>query len=112
MTTTVTATTTTMTTKGKSMNGSGDAVDNKKDNNNGGDVEKDDTLLGIESSSSVVSSRVEIVEILQELEGLLADIDNARDFHTIGGWPILLRMLDSRHHITIQTNAAWAIGTA
>ena len=51
---------------------------------------------------------------LRELEGLLCDIDNARDFHTIGGWPVLASLLapsEGRDSET-QALAAWAIGSA
>lgn len=49
---------------------------------------------------------------LVELESLLSDVDNARDFHTIGGWPILLTLLSSSFSNEIRASAAWAIGTA
>ena len=51
---------------------------------------------------------------MRELEGLLCDIDNARDFHTIGGWPVLASLLapsEGRDSET-QALAAWAIGSA
>jgi hypothetical protein len=32
----------------------------------------------------------EVSQALIDLESLLTDIDNARDFHTIQAWPILL----------------------
>jgi hypothetical protein len=46
------------------------------------------------------------------LEGLLCDIDNARDFHTIGGWPALAACLSSAYPVDTQALAAWAIGSA
>lgn len=57
-------------------------------------------------------------QILIDLESLLADIDNARDFHTIGSWPTLISQLVrpdrgmEAEEISIQSAAAWAIGTA
>ena len=61
--------------------------------------------MGAEAEAGVVSS-------LRELEGLVDDVDNARDFHTIGGWPILVGMLEPHHSTSVQAAAAWAIGTA
>lgn len=52
------------------------------------------------------------VQILHELEDLLSDVDNARDFHTIGAWPSLVSMLLPEHRMSVRTAAAWAIGTA
>jgi hypothetical protein len=52
------------------------------------------------------------IEALKELESLLCDIDNARDFHTIGGWPILLSLLSTEQPIEIKTLVAWCIGSA
>lgn len=52
------------------------------------------------------------VQILTDLESLLEDIDNAKDFYTIGLWPSLASMLQPHHDIRIRTQAAWAIGTA
>eukprot|EP01036_Dinobryon_divergens_P033291 gene33291-43046_t len=49
---------------------------------------------------------------LRELEGLLCDIDNARDFHTIGGWPALAACLSPAYPADTQALAAWAIGSA
>lgn len=68
----------------------------------------------------------DIISVLQDLEYHLADVDMTRDFHTLGGWPLLVTMLDSEGHhknqsITldlranvrqVQLHAAWAIGTA
>lgn len=50
--------------------------------------------------------------ILEELDSLLTDIDNARDFHTIGAWPILVRQLHSSNPAKIRAKAAIAVGTA
>jgi hypothetical protein len=40
----------------------------------------------------------EMREALEKLEDFLTDIDMARDFHTLGGWPHLVRLLDPHHH--------------
>lgn len=53
-----------------------------------------------------------ILKNLVVLESLLADIDNARDFHTIGGWKILLNFLQLNNSIEIRTQTALCIGTA
>mmetsp|Transcript_29064 Transcript_29064/g.62288 ORF Transcript_29064/g.62288 Transcript_29064/m.62288 type:complete len:530 (-) Transcript_29064:1659-3248(-) len=72
----------------------------------------------------------DIVSLLKDLEFQLSDIDMARDFHTMNGWPLLVRLLSEEIHVpvnktidelsrstktkirTIQSHAAWAIGTA
>jgi nucleotide exchange factor SIL1 len=79
-----------------------------------------------------------IVSVLQDLEYQLTDLDMARDFHTLSGWPLLVSLLAEEVHISqtqnatlpnkkipkmeakriqskirvVQTNAAWVIGTA
>ena len=58
------------------------------------------TLVDVSSSVAEVSSS------LQELEALLGDIDNARDFHTIGGWPALTNILEKKSHIEHRMYAA------
>jgi len=72
----------------------------------------------------------DIVSLLKDLEFQLSDIDMARDFHTMDGWPLLVKLLSVDAHIpanktiddlahithtkirTVQSYAAWAIGTA
>jgi hypothetical protein len=54
----------------------------------------------------------EQVYILRQLESLLDDVDNARDFHTIGAWPTLLSFLRPAHPASVRAAAAWAVGTA
>lgn len=54
----------------------------------------------------------DISNALEELESSLSDIDNARDFYTIGGWPVLVSMLSPDQHLDHRARAAWAIGTA
>jgi hypothetical protein len=53
-----------------------------------------------------------LIQNLVVLESLLADVDNSRDFHTIGGWPILLGLLHRKNPIDIRSHTAWCIGTA
>ena len=55
---------------------------------------------------------LQIEEKLVELEGLLEDMDNARDFYTIGAWPTLVSMLHSSKPDNIRALAAWCVGTA
>lgn len=52
-----------------------------------------------------------VVDRLVELESLLADIDNARDFHTIGGWPVLISYLSPQRSERLRGLAALAVGT-
>eukprot|EP00339_Tiarina_fusa_P018326 CAMPEP_0117083646 /NCGR_PEP_ID=MMETSP0472-20121206/58888_1 /TAXON_ID=693140 ORGANISM="Tiarina fusus, Strain LIS" /NCGR_SAMPLE_ID=MMETSP0472 /ASSEMBLY_ACC=CAM_ASM_000603 /LENGTH=379 /DNA_ID=CAMNT_0004812347 /DNA_START=124 /DNA_END=1261 /DNA_ORIENTATION=+ len=70
------------------------------------------------------------VDVLNNLEYLLTDIDMARDFHTLGGWGLLVSLLSEESHVpenttlskmprgledkvrAVQAHAAWAIGTA
>uniref|UniRef100_A0A6U9WBC5 Nucleotide exchange factor SIL1 n=1 Tax=Pseudo-nitzschia australis TaxID=44445 RepID=A0A6U9WBC5_9STRA len=72
----------------------------------------------------------DIVSLLKDLEFQLADIDMARDFHTMEGWSFLVEILAEETHApinktidefsrinqakirTIQSHAAWTIGTA
>ena len=35
-----------------------------------------------------------------------------KDFHTIGGWPVLSSLLADRHAPAVRAAAAWAVGTA
>lgn len=70
-----------------------------------------------------------IVSVLEDLEFQLSDIDMARDFHTMGGWPLLMSLVSEDSHVpvnktisslsrateakvrAIQAQAAWASGT-
>lgn len=74
---------------------------------------------------------VDILSVLKDLEYQLTDVDMARDFHTLGGWPLITSLLaDAVHENSsnatqqqtlteedwnkvnlIQAHAAWAIGT-
>jgi hypothetical protein len=53
-----------------------------------------------------------LIRNLVVLESLLADIDNSRDFHTIGGWPVILGLLRLNNSLEIRSHASWCIGTA
>lgn len=66
------------------------------------------------NTTSIVENEKEeeISRALIELESLVSDIDNARDFHSIGGWPILVSMLGTDKPINHRMYAAWTIGTA
>jgi len=57
------------------------------------------------------TSEEDLVSSLHELESLLGDIDIARDFHTIGGWKLLVTFLDEKYSVRIRSLTAWAIGT-
>ncbi|GKZ01169.1 hypothetical protein MPSEU_001068300 [Mayamaea pseudoterrestris] len=72
----------------------------------------------------------DIVSVLMDLEYHLTDIDMTRDFHTLGGWPLLVSLLDPQLHSVnattnslnieelilkvdrVQLHAAWCIGSA
>ena len=72
----------------------------------------------------------DIISLLKDLEFQLSDIDMARDFHTMNGWPLLVKLLLEKTHIpanntiedlsqsiktkirSVQSHAAWVIGTA
>ena len=69
------------------------------------------------------ASETELINTIQDLEYLLTDVDNARDFHTIDCWPALTKHLvikpsdDIIHSDSMLRNkrrayTAWAIGTA
>ena len=96
----------------------------------------------MDNDSETGHELIDIVSVLEDLEYQLNDLDNARDFHTLGGWQYLVSLLydashfralqSFRHHSsnttelypleltdqeieykqTVQTAAAWAIGTA
>ena len=87
------------------------------------------------SAQEDINSKVivtDIVSVLEDLELQLTDVDMARDFHTLGGWPLLVSLLSDDAHISpnatirnegfpsrlvhkkqrVQAYAAWVIGTA
>lgn len=54
-----------------------------------------------------------IIGSLVVLESLLADVDNARDFHTIGGWEVISSILhDSNSPVRVKSAIASCAGTA
>mmetsp|Transcript_17717 Transcript_17717/g.26020 ORF Transcript_17717/g.26020 Transcript_17717/m.26020 type:complete len:576 (+) Transcript_17717:123-1850(+) len=103
------------------------------------DLNKDDEYLEEDTPDEAEEEdekyyTLDIIEALKDIEYHLSDIDMARDFYTLGGWPYLLSLLsDSVHYravapvnetssefmeITaekinaIQMYAAWVVGTA
>lgn len=71
-----------------------------------------------------------IVSVLEDLEFQVADIDMAKDFHTLGGWHLLVELLslkevpltglnmtlsqsdcEERFHL-VQAHIAWVLGTS
>lgn len=54
----------------------------------------------------------EKVQVLYDLEYYLADVDNARDYHTIGAWPILVEFLSADKPTEVRAMTAWTIGSA
>lgn len=65
-----------------------------------------------ETASPAQLSIEDKVYLLGQLESLLDDVDNARDFHTIGAWPTLLSFLRPEQPLPVRAVAAWAVGTA
>lgn len=58
------------------------------------------------------TSEDELMKNLDELENFIEDIDNANDFHTIGGWPILFNLLYKPYATTnVKSKAIWCMGT-
>jgi hypothetical protein len=54
-----------------------------------------------------------IVHSLVLLESLLADVDNARDFHTIGGWAVISSIFQNTETpIRVKSAIALCVGTA
>eukprot|EP00984_Skeletonema_dohrnii_P030192 scaffold21476_cov88-Skeletonema_dohrnii-CCMP3373.AAC.3 len=51
-----------------------------------------------EDGTNSSSSANNIIEALRDLEFQLSDVDMARDFHTLGGWPYLIALLDDTLH--------------
>lgn len=64
------------------------------------------------TSSDHTTLITELMPALNELESLVSDVDNANDFHTIGGWSILSTLLSPKYPPEIRAAAAWAVGTA
>ena len=70
------------------------------------------TLANYMLNSSTSNEDLEFY--LGELEQLVSDIDNARDFHSIGGWPALTSLLPgvTQRPVSVQSKAVHCIGTA
>jgi nucleotide exchange factor SIL1 len=87
----------------------------------------EDVDLDAEFPDGVVTH---IISVLNDLEFQLSDVDMTRDFHTMGGWPLLTQLLVEDSHLpanktigslsrkteakirAIQAQAAWSMGTA
>lgn len=65
-------------------------LEKKKKKEEEGDDDDDD---GIVYANDIISA-------LRDLEFQLSDVDMARDFHTLGGWPYLVSLLDNGVHST------------
>ncbi|KAL3761333.1 hypothetical protein ACHAWU_000467 [Discostella pseudostelligera] len=61
--------------------------------------EKEEETMEVEKEEVVLAN--DIISALRDLEYLLSDVDNARDFHTMGGWSILVALLDENVHHSI-----------
>ena len=61
-------------------------------------------------SDNITDADVEF--LLEELESFIDDVDNARDFHTIGGWDILISYLMPGVPSRQRALAAWTVGSA
>jgi len=91
--------------------------------------------LGLQESvyQEYIQEGSTLLNSLADLEYLLSDLDTARDFHTLGGWSVLISFLASdnlsivenesknatyetfvkpRFDEEVRVAAAWAIGTA
>ncbi|KAG7345103.1 hypothetical protein IV203_032634 [Nitzschia inconspicua] len=56
--------------------------------------------LDVELPEGVVTH---IVSVLDDLQFQVSDIDMARDFHTMGGWPLLVSLLSDNAHVAVNT---------
>lgn len=52
----------------------------------------------LDNESEIGDDDLNIVESLQDLEFQLTDLDNARDFYKMGGWPLLVSLLTDSIH--------------
>ncbi|CAM9150854.1 unnamed protein product [Discosporangium mesarthrocarpum] len=66
----------------------------------------------IDVLQDVDATMSDLMETLTLLEDDLSDIDMAKDFHTMGGFPLITSMLDTSRPEAVREAAAWAIGTA
>ena len=62
------------------------------------------------TESDITLSTSDKEYLLSELVSLLDDVDNARDFHTIGAWPTLVRHLSHTQAKSLRAYAALGIG--
>ena len=86
---------------------------NNNDDYNHDDDDDDGGHIGNDNiADNNIISDDDKIYVLKQLESLLDDVDNARDYHTIGLWPILLSHLTSYYSKSIRCHTAWAIGTA
>uniref|UniRef100_A0A7R9U9J5 Nucleotide exchange factor SIL1 n=1 Tax=Pinguiococcus pyrenoidosus TaxID=172671 RepID=A0A7R9U9J5_9STRA len=60
--------------------------------------------------SAADSSEEDVMKVLLQLEDDLMDIDMARDFHTVGGWPALTGLLADSHAEDVRCQAALVVG--
>ncbi|KAL3785976.1 hypothetical protein HJC23_005685 [Cyclotella cryptica] len=51
-----------------------------------------------EDEAETVTTADNIIECLKDLEYQLSDVDMTRDFHTLGGWPLLVMLLQDQVH--------------
>ncbi|CAM9905787.1 unnamed protein product [Choristocarpus tenellus] len=65
----------------------------------------------IDTLQDASASQSEVEEALVYLEDVLSDIDMAKDFHAMGGFPVLTSMLQLNKPEATREKAAWAIGT-
>jgi hypothetical protein len=69
----------------------------------------DENVDDTEDEDEGVALANDIVSALRDLEDLLSDVDNARDFHTLGGWSILVALLDERLHQYSSASSSMSI---
>ena len=65
-------------------------------------------LLNLENATSTS----DMLTILDDLEWLIGDLDNAQDFRKMGGIVPIVRLLNMTSSPKVQTKAAWVLGTA
>ena len=58
------------------------------------------------------TSTGEMLRILDDLEWLIGDLDNAQDFRKMGGLVPIVRLLNMTSSPKVQSKAAWVLGTA
>ena len=58
------------------------------------------------------TSTGDMLRILDDLEWLIGDLDNAQDFRKMGGLVPIVRLLNMTSSPKVQSKAAWVLGTA